>query len=148
MSESVKLTCTTCGQMNRVSIAKLSGGAKCGICGAGLVTGKVAELDPATHDKATRGDGLPILIDYWAPWCGPCRAMAPEFAQAAQAMMPAVRFAKINTEDHPQISQALEIRGIPLLILYARGREIARLPGVRPSAEIAAFVRSKLPATP
>ena len=147
MAEALKLTCMTCGQMNRVPADRLSAGPKCAICGAGLVTGKVAELDLVTHDKATRGDGLPIIVDYWAPWCGPCRAMAPDFSRAAQTMVTAVRFAKINTEDHPQISQRLGIRGIPLLILYAGGREIARLAGARPAAEIAAFVRSKLPAT-
>lgn len=102
-------------------------------------------MDIATHDKATRGDGLPLLVDYWAPWCGPCRTMAPEFARAAQILAPKVRFAKMNTEEHPNVSQRLGIRGIPLLILYADGREIARLTGARPSAEIAAFVREKLP---
>ncbi len=147
MAEALKLTCMTCGQMNRLPADRLSAGPKCAICGAGLMTGKVAELDPVTHDKATRGDGLPIIVDYWAPWCGPCRAMAPDFARAAQTMAPSVRFAKINTEDHPQMSQRLGIRGIPLLILYAGGREIARLAGARPATEIAAFVRSKLPAT-
>jgi thioredoxin 2 len=146
MPDTLKLTCAICGQMNRVPAAKLAQGPKCGTCGAGLASGKVAELDPATHDKATRGDDLPIIVDYWAPWCGPCRMMAPEFAKAAQALAPNVRFAKINTEDHPQISQRLGIRGIPLLILYARGREVARLPGARPAAEIASFVRSHAPA--
>lgn len=146
MADTLKLTCTACGQMNRVPADRLSAGPKCAICGAGLVSGKVAEIDIAIHDKATRGDGLPLLIDYWAPWCGPCRTMAPEFARAAQVLAPKVRFAKINTEEHPKVSQRLGIRGIPLLVLYADGREIARLAGARPSTEIAAFVREKLPA--
>ncbi|MBS0564184.1 MAG: thioredoxin fold domain-containing protein [Proteobacteria bacterium] len=146
MADALKLTCTTCGQTNRVAAAKLAAGPKCGTCGAALVSGKVAELDLATHDKAVRGDGLPMLVDYWAPWCGPCRMMAPEFAKAAQALAPGVRLAKINTEDHPEVSRRLAIRGIPLLILYARGREVARLPGARPAADIAEFVRSHAPA--
>lgn len=134
MSDAVKLVCTTCGQMNRVPLAKLKDRPKCGSCGDALVTGNVAELDLATHDKATRGDELPILVDYWAPWCGPCRMMAPEFAKAAKALEGRARFAKINTQDHPKVSDRLRIQGIPLLILWHKGREVARLPGARPAA--------------
>lgn len=144
MAEGVKLACMTCGQMNRVPAAKLAAAPKCGSCGDPLVTGKVAELDPATHDKATRGDDLPLLVDYWAPWCGPCRMMAPEFAKAAKALEGRARLAKINTQDHPKISERLRIQGIPLLILYHKGKEIARLPGARPAADIQAFVQGKL----
>ncbi len=146
MAEGVKLACMTCGQMNRVPALRLAAGPKCGSCGDPLVTGKVAELDVAAHDKATRGDDLPLLVDYWAPWCGPCRMMAPEFAKAAKALEGRARFAKINTQDHPKVSERLRIQGIPLLILYHRGREVARLPGARPAAEIIAFVESKFPA--
>ncbi|MDI3337240.1 thioredoxin domain-containing protein [Defluviimonas aestuarii] len=147
MSESLKLTCAACGQMNRFPTGRLNEAPKCAVCGAGLVSGKVAELDLAMHDKATRGDDLPILIDYWAPWCGPCRMMAPEFAKAAQSLKGRVRFAKINTQDFPAVSQRLGIRGIPLLILWHRGRELARLPGARPAAEIETFARTNT-ATP
>ncbi len=142
MSDSVKLICAVCGQANRVPLARLALGPKCGTCGAALADGHVAELDASTHDKATRGDGLPLLVDYWAPWCGPCRMMAPEFARAAQTLAPAVRLAKLNTEDHPAVSARAGIRGIPALILYDRGREVARLAGARPAAEIVSFVQS------
>ncbi|MBC7285615.1 thioredoxin TrxC [Hoeflea sp.] len=143
MADAVKLICATCGQANRVPATRLAEGPKCGSCGDPLVSGKVAELDLATHDKLTRGDELPLIVDYWAPWCGPCRMMAPEFAKAAQALKGRARFAKIDTQDHPAVSQRLGIRGIPLLILWHKGREVARLPGARPAAEIEAFVRSK-----
>lgn len=144
MQDAVRLTCATCGQANRVPVAKLGAGPRCGSCGEALLGPKVAEFDLSAHDKATRADDLPTIVDYWAPWCGPCRMMAPEYAKAAQALSGKVRFAKINTEDHPAVSQRLGIRGIPLLILWQKGREIARLPGARPAAEIEAFVRSKV----
>ncbi|WP_346911784.1 thioredoxin TrxC [uncultured Roseibium sp.] len=141
MQDAVKITCAACGQTNRVPVAKLTSGPKCGICGEALASGKVAELDQQAHDKATKTDELPIVVDYWAPWCGPCRMMAPEFAKAAKALNPHVRFAKINTEDFPRVSQKLGIRGIPLLILWHKGREVARLAGARPARDIEAFVR-------
>ena len=144
MSEGVKLVCTACGQANRVPQAKLSEAPKCGVCGAKLVDGVVGVLDMATLTKATRTDDLPMIIDFWAPWCGPCRMMAPEFAKAAKALAPRVRFAKIDTQDHPEASTRFDIRGIPLLILFHKGREVARLSGARPAAEIEAFVRSNV----
>lgn len=141
----VKLTCATCGQINRLPQERLAAGPRCGSCGDPLLDGRVAELDPATHDKAIRNDGLPVLVDYWAPWCGPCRAMAPEFAKAAKALVPELRLMKLNTQDHPSLAQRARIQGIPLLILYRGGRELARLAGSRPAQDIIAFARQALP---
>lgn len=141
MSGPVNLTCLDCGQTNRVPSDKLSSSPKCGTCGSRLTDGKVAEFEPNMLKKAIRSDGLPLVVDFWAPWCGPCRMMAPQFSQAAQAMKGKARFAKINTEDFPQVSAERGIRGIPLLILFEKGKEVARLPGARPAADILQFVQ-------
>jgi thioredoxin 2 len=146
MSDAVKLACATCGQMNRVAVDRLPEGPKCGSCGDPLADGRVMELDARTHDKATRGDDMPLLVDYWAPWCGPCRMMAPEFAKAAQALKGRARLAKLNTEDHPDIAGRARIQGIPALVLYRQGREVARLAGARPAQDIVAFVQGHLAA--
>ena len=144
MSDAVKLACATCGQMNRVPLVKLAEGPKCGACGDPLADGKVIELDVRAHDKTTRADEMPLLVDYWAPWCGPCRMMAPEFAKAAMSLKGRARLAKLNTEDHPEIASRARIQGIPALVLYAKGREIARLSGARPASEIVSFVQGRL----
>ena len=140
----VKLCCATCGQMNRVPVDRLAEGPKCGSCGEPLADGRVIELDAKAHDKATRGDELPLLVDYWAPWCGPCRAMAPEFVNAAKALTGRARLAKLNTEDNPDIAQRARIQGIPALVLYVRGKEVGRLAGARPASDIVAFVQGKI----
>jgi len=144
MSDAVKLVCLACGQANRVPKAKMADAPICGVCGAKLADGAVAPLDPATLEKSARTDDLPLLVNFWAPWCGPCRQMAPEFAKAARSVGTTARFAKIDTQDHPDAASRYNIRGIPALVLFHRGREVARLAGARPASEIEAFVRSKV----
>ncbi|MCR8726744.1 thioredoxin TrxC [Frigidibacter sp. ROC022] len=142
MADRLTLACLQCGQKNRTAADRVEA-AKCATCGAKLVTGKVAEIDSRTL-AAARGDGLPLLVDFWAPWCGPCRQMAPEFAKAAEALKGRVRFAKIDTERFPQVSAQFGIRGIPLLILFQNGKELDRLPGARPASGIVDFLRGKI----
>ncbi len=144
MSTGLKMVCLECGTPNRVPADKLGAGPKCGTCGGRLADGKVRALDAATLRKAASTDDVPLLVDFWAPWCGPCRMMAPEFAKAAQNLAPAVRLAKIDTQDHPKASETYGIRGIPALILFHKGREVARLAGARPAADIESFVRGKV----
>lgn len=143
MSKPLKMTCLDCGSVNRVPSDKLSAGPKCGTCGGRLADQKVKDIDAATLAKAQKADDLPLVVDYWAPWCGPCRQMAPDFIRAANALGTGARFAKINTEDYPKASQKANIRGIPTMVIYQGGREVARQSGAIPASAIESFVRSK-----
>lgn len=137
-----KLTCLDCGQVNRIPEDKLTAGPKCGTCGAPLMGGKVAEVDLATLEKAARTDDVPLVVDFWAPWCGPCRMMAPEFSKAAVELKGAARLVKLNTEDHPQAGMKYGIRGIPTMAAFAAGREQARQSGAMPAASIIQWVKA------
>ena len=135
MAEGKKVTCLDCGQINRVPSDKLAG-AKCGTCGTKLSIGKAVEVDLATLQKAARNDDVPLVVDFWAPWCGPCRMMAPEFSKAAQTMNGEARLVKLNTEDYPAAGQKYGIRGIPTMIGFKGGKEVKRKAGAMPGSQI------------
>ena len=139
-----KLTCFDCGQVNRVPYDKLGAGPKCGTCGAGLMTGKVAEADLATFEKAVRTDDVPLVVDFWAPWCGPCRQMAPQFQAAAQEFKGAVRLVKLNTGAHPNAGRKYRIAGIPTMAAYSNGKERARQSGAMPKSAIVNWVKASV----
>ncbi|MTH33174.1 thiol reductase thioredoxin [Paracoccus limosus] len=141
---SLKLTCLACGQLNRIPASRLAEAPKCGTCGARLLQPKPFAVDFATLRKATRADELPLLVDFWAPWCAPCRAMAPEFEKAAAQLAGRVRLAKIDTQAHPQASQVFGIRGIPAFALFRAGRELGRESGARPAADLLRFVEARI----
>ncbi|MGI3170350.1 thioredoxin TrxC [Pseudooceanicola sp. C21-150M6] len=137
-----KLTCLDCGQVNRIPEDRLTAGPKCGTCGAKLLSPKVVEVDLATLQKAARNDDLPLVVDFWAPWCGPCRMMAPEFSKAAQELGPTARLVKLNTEDHPKAGATYNIRGIPTMVGFAGGKERKRQSGAMPAPAIVDWARS------
>lgn len=137
-----KITCLDCGQVNRVPEEKLGAGPKCGTCGAALMPARAVEVDAATLEKAARVDEVPLVVDFWAPWCGPCRMMGPEFNKAAATLGTEARLVKLNTEAHPDVSARQGIRGIPTMISYAGGRERKRQSGAMPAAQIVGWVRS------
>jgi len=137
----VKLTCFDCGQVNKIPGDKLQAGPKCGICGASLMPNKAVEVDPAILEKASKRDDIPLVVDFWAPWCGPCRMMAPEFSKAAQTLNGQARLVKLNTEDHQQAGMRYNIRGIPTMVAFERGREAKRQSGALREAQIVGWVR-------
>ena len=139
----MNLVCPACATTNRVPDDRLKDGPVCGRCGAEIMAAAPATLTDASFPAFIAHSGLPVLVDFWAEWCGPCKMMAPHFASAA-TQLPEVRFAKLDTDAQPQSSAANHIRSIPTLILYRGGREIARQSGAMAAGDLLRWVRSEL----
>lgn len=136
MKDSFYIVCPHCDTTNRVPASKLSAGGKCGQCHQPLFAGAPLALNGARFACHAEKSDVPLLIDFWAEWCGPCRAMAPAFARAAQQLEPGIRLAKVNIDEEPALAQRFGVSSIPTMILVLHGREIDRIIGARSEADL------------
>lgn len=134
------VACPRCLARNRVEAARVNEGPKCGRCAAPLLDASVVELDDASFDAFVAGTSVPVLVDFWAPWCGPCRQMEPQFREAAGRLAGRARLAKVNTDEAQGLAGRFAIRSIPTLLLLKDGREAGRATGARQAAALERWV--------
>lgn len=141
----ILIACPHCAALNRLPRARLADAPDCGRCHRAIFTGAPVALTSGDFDAHALRSELPLLVDFWAPWCGPCRTMAPQFEAAARSLEPQARLAKVDTEAEPTLGGRYGIRNIPTLVLLHAGREIARQSGAMGTDQIVRWTRSHLP---
>jgi len=144
MTESLIIACPQCNQLNRVPKSKISADGKCGSCGKPLINEQVINLNQDSFQRHIDKSELPILVDFWAPWCGPCKMMAPVLDEAAIKLSPNVRVAKVNTEVEQTLAARFNIRSIPTLAIFFKGKELDRMAGALPLPQVLQWTNQTL----
>ena len=144
MNDMLHIVCPDCASVNRLPSARLTQGPRCGKCKNMLFSGHPVELTSATFERHLSRSDIPVVVDFWAAWCGPCKMMAPAFAQAAAQLEPRVRLAELNTEQEQAIAQQFGIRSIPTLAIFRGGREIARQSGALDINRLISWVQAHI----
>jgi thioredoxin 2 len=143
--ESTQLVCPACGAVNRLPLTRIAQRPNCGKCHGRLFTGQPLVLDARAFARRTDHEDIPLLVDFWAAWCAPCRMMAPQFEAAAHHLEPNMRLAKVDTEAEPELAARFGIRSIPTLVLLRHGREVARRAGALSASQIERWVLGAIP---
>jgi thioredoxin 2 len=140
MSNTKHIVCPSCDAINRIPVDKMDAGPACGKCHKALFNNHAVKLHAGNFQKYLKRNDIPVVVDFWAPWCGPCKMMAPAFEQAAIELAPYVRLAKLNTEDEQSLGAQFNIRSIPTLVIFKNGREVARQAGAMDVSAIKTWV--------